>query len=195
MLRDTYNDNDSISRQVTEWCHHGSLYDLLHTSEYFIRDSSIGGRMSFVSSKRHSGARPSNLSLRMSNTSSVDMEEEAHEASTSRLSTNSTSVNLKEAVALLEEGYTAHISADQSDGSSGGSGRTNASSRRSMKSGGTHGSRSAPHSSMRIVVDPKNETVSEVESSAMSTGGHCNGGDVASSSSSGLYHRFYFSRR
>jgi hypothetical protein len=24
---------------VTEWCHHGSLYDLLHTSEYYIRDS------------------------------------------------------------------------------------------------------------------------------------------------------------
>jgi hypothetical protein len=24
---------------VTEWCNHGSLYDLLHTSEYYIRDS------------------------------------------------------------------------------------------------------------------------------------------------------------
>jgi hypothetical protein len=52
---------------VTEWCHHGSLYDLLHTSEYFICDSL--GRMS--SSKRsHSNQARLSLNIRMSNTQS-----------------------------------------------------------------------------------------------------------------------------
>ena len=41
---------------VTEWCHHGSLYDLLHTSEYYIRNSSVG-RPSTTSNKR-STSRP-----------------------------------------------------------------------------------------------------------------------------------------
>eukprot|EP00602_Paraphysomonas_sp_CaronLab_P012635 CAMPEP_0185041654 /NCGR_PEP_ID=MMETSP1103-20130426/41239_1 /TAXON_ID=36769 /ORGANISM="Paraphysomonas bandaiensis, Strain Caron Lab Isolate" /LENGTH=523 /DNA_ID=CAMNT_0027581487 /DNA_START=769 /DNA_END=2340 /DNA_ORIENTATION=+ len=67
---------------VTEWCHRGSLYDLLHTSEFIIRDSSIG-RLSSVStksSKKKSHTMRTSFNIRMSNhsrastVSSVDEE-------------------------------------------------------------------------------------------------------------------------
>jgi hypothetical protein len=79
------------SLQITEWCHHGSLYDLLHVSEYYVRDSSISGRHSI--SKRtpsqHLSYSRSSL-IRMSNASL-----ENDELQTS---------NLPEALMRLEEG-------------------------------------------------------------------------------------------
>jgi hypothetical protein len=158
--------------QVTEWCHHGSLYDLLHTSDYFIRDSSIG-RLSLVSNKRHSSARPSNYSFRMSNTSSVDNDEDGAEGRLSHVSAQSASINLKDAVALMEEGT--HTSTNAARTLSGdSSGRSGVSNRRSMKSGNytavTTSQKSTMYSSMRVVVDPKNDTVTEVSSEVVNEG-------------------------
>lgn len=53
---------------VTEWCHHGSLYDLLHTSEYYIRDSTVGRPSRLSNSRGHNSQPRSSLNIRLSNT-------------------------------------------------------------------------------------------------------------------------------
>ena len=154
-----------LALKVTEWCHHGSLYDLLHTSEYFVRDSSLNGRLSLISASkvRHSHKQP-RYSFRMSNTSSVDLDEDGRDDSRSsrhsRLSTTSSGVNLRDTVALMEEGAPPVSSPVRGVDEE----RGRASSRTGRASHHIASSRkSSLRPSMRVVVDPSNETVTEVE--------------------------------
>lgn len=52
---------------VTEWCHHGSLYDLLHTSEYYIRDSTVGRLSRLSHSLGHNSQPRASMNIRTSN--------------------------------------------------------------------------------------------------------------------------------
>lgn len=100
----------------------------------------------------------------MSNASSVDDEEGREGSRSSRHSRLSTSVNLKNAVALMEEGTSPASSPLESTGE--GSGRTYTSSRSGRASHYMNsGRKSSLRPSMRIIVDPANETVTEMDAS------------------------------
>jgi len=148
---------------ITEWCHHGSLYDLLHTSEYFIRDSSMG-RLSSVSAKSNkrgsilqwSGSaalRPSYNHCTSSRSHSNASSDESH-----RLDTD----GISEVLLRLEEGNT--ISDSQECNSASGTGKSGGSNftERTLSSSVNSHSRRVHHNTLSIVVDLKNNDVTEL---------------------------------